>query len=323
MKNSKYTWMLLLWILIGATSCSAEDEGNTRRKTPQDEQHVYSKIYHVLVLGDSFSRDAFSYMPGIIENLCPEISIDMEILYLGGKGLKYHLNYLTNDLSLFTLDEYVSGDHRWYSSSNILGKDVICSKQWDLIILQEGSVTVRSYENTLPHIEEISNYVRQWQPSAQFAFMLSPAKPEGSPALGDYTSDEVWHLNMITARTLLDNKKVDYIIPSGTAIQNARQTYIDDRGDFGHLSYDGDHLQEGLPCLIEVYVAAEFFLKLNEIDASVAKSNLKITQKWVNGEAIPGKHGAVIEGSEEEYTICKNSAFLALEHPYEIIKPSY
>ena len=322
MKDYRYVWMLLS-ILLCASSCAAENEENGRSQIPQNEQHVYSTTYHILVLGDSFSRDAFSYVPGVLEDLLPDVSIDMEILYLGGKGLKYHLDYLSNDLSQFTLDEYVSADHRWYSSYGISGKDVVRSKQWDLVIMQEGSITIRSYDNTLPHIVEISNYIRQWQPSAIFALMLSSAKPEGSPAIGDYTSDEVWQLNMTTAKTLLDNEKVDYVIPCGTAIQNARQTYIDDRGDFGHLSYDGDHLQEGLPCLIEAYVAAEFFLRLKEVNASVATSNLRITQKWVNQEAIPGKHGAVIEGSEEEYIICKNSAFLALEHPYEIIKPNY
>lgn len=323
MKHLKNIWIVLLSIVFCITSCAAQDDDfivdPVRPKNLDDNK----KELRILVFGDSFSRDAFSYVPGVIEDLCPNLNVDMEILYLGGKSLKYHWDYLSNDKDLFTLDVYTSYAGKWNSISYTLGEEVVTAQEWDLVILQEGSIAARNYNLTQTHVNSISGYIRDRQPTAKFAFMMSPAKPDGSPALGDYSSDDVWMMYVNTSQLLLSNEEVDYIIPCGTAIQNARQTSLDKYGDFGHLSYDGNHLQEGLPCLIEAYVTAQFLFNLKESGVSIENSTLRITQGWVNEKRIPGKHGSVIEGTDEEYAICKRSAMLALEKPYEISNPLY
>jgi hypothetical protein len=116
---------------------------------------------------------------------------------------------------------------------------------------------------------------------------------------------------------------VEYIIPCGTAIQNARYTIVDKHGDFGHLSYDGDHLQEGLPCLLEAYVAAQFFCNLYGLGSTVSSCTIETSQEWVDSKHIPGKHGSAINGTREEYDICKRCALAAIEHPYEIQKSEH
>lgn len=321
MKRFRYIWVIFFAIAFCVSSCAAEDDdvivNPVRPKDPDDNK----KELRILIFGDSFSRDAFSYVPGVIEDLCPDLNVDMEILYLGGKGLKYHWDYLSNNKDLFTLDVYTSYAGKWNSISYILGEEVVTAQDWDLIILQEGSNTARNSDLTQSHVNSISSYIKDKQPTAKFAFMMSPAKPDGSPALGDYSSDDVWMMYVNTSKMLINNAEVDYIIPCGTAIQNARQTSIDKYGDFGHLSYDGNHLQEGLPCLIEAYVAAQFLLNLNDVEVSIDYSSLIVSQNWVNEKKIPGQHGVVIEGTEEEYVLCKKSAQNALKFPYEIVSP--
>lgn len=321
MKHFKYIWVVFFAIAFCVSSCAAEDDDIVvdpiRPKNPDDDK----KELRVLIFGDSFSRDAFSYVPGVIEDLCPDLNVDMEILYLGGKSLKYHWDYLSNDKDLFTLDVYTSYAGKWNSIPYTLGEEVVTAQDWDLIILQEGSNTARNSDLTQSHVNCISGYIRDRQPTAKFAFMLSPAKPDGSPALGEYSSDDVWMMYVNTSQLLLMNEEVDYIIPCGTAIQNARQTSVDQYGKFGHLSYDGNHLQEGLPCLIEAYVGAQFLFHLFDINASIENSSLKISQQWVNNQKIPGQHGAVIEGTDDDYIICKRSALLALDNPFNISNP--
>jgi hypothetical protein len=147
---------------------------------------------------------------------------------------------------------------------------------------------------------------------------MVPAQPEGSSVLGDFSSDEVWSMFANTTQDLLDNKDVDYIIPCGTAIQNARHTYLDDMGCYGHLSYDGRHLQEGIPCMIEAFTATQCFFDIFTIGASIQSSSLQITPQIASTIKVPGRHGGVIEGSEADYALCKQCALFAIGNPYSI-----
>ena len=45
---------------------------------------------------------------------------------------------------------------------------------------------------------------------------------------------------------------------------------------------------------------------------------MKITKQWVNTENIPGQHGQVIEGNDEDYRIAKNCAMISLLYPYTL-----
>jgi hypothetical protein len=328
MQCFRHSWFLLFLIIGFTSSCSAEDEEGYVIKPDKNENrdtivNNEKTVFNILIIGDSFSRDAFSYVPSVMEDVFPGINIDMEILYIGGRALNYHYDYLSNNKKQFVLDQYLSSLGHWLSSYNASGEEAIRAKEWDVVILQEGSNTTRSYEKTQPHIQNLSKYIHLIQDDVPIAFMLSPAKPEGSSALGNYTSDEVWYMNVTTTSQLLENGDVEWIIPCGTSIQNARQTSLDKYGDFGHLSYDSNHLQEGLPCLIEAYTAAQTLFNLFEVDKSIKNSKLKVTQDWVLKKRIPGRHGEVIEGNEDDYELCKKSALLAVENPFVISSPSY
>ena len=298
-------------LVVILTSCSSSSD---------DDFYEQSKdcAIHVLVFGDSFSRDAFSYVPFIMEEMCPGLTIDMEILCLNGKSLHYHIDYLNKNKSDFVLDLFTSYSGRWNTMSGVSGEKVISSKVWDLVVMQESSIAIRDYAQTQSRIDSLSNYIKEKQPNVKLSFMLPPAKPDSSPALGNYTSDEVWEINKKNSYKLLVQNRVNYVIPCGTGIQNARYTSLDDIGDFGHLSYDGNHLQEGLPCLIEAYTATQLLFDMLSIDASIMNSNLRITQQWVYNKNIPGQHGSVITGTTYDYELCKRCALLAVENPYQI-----
>lgn len=318
MKNLTITslsWLFIFVLSVSATSCSAESQDDPFYS--EERAKKITREFSILVIGDSFSRDAFSYAPSVIENICPNIAVHMKILYLGGKALNYHISYLKNGKA-FTIDTYDPYAGKWSTYYDAIGEDIVTERKWDLVIMQEGSNTTRSYEKTKSHISQLSEYLRLRQPYTPIAFMLSPAKPDGSPALGEYTSDEIWEINASTTHQLLENDEVEYIIPCGTAIQNARHTIVDKYGDFGHLSYDGNHLQEGLPCLIEAYVAAQFFFKQFNINATIQDCNIRTTQQWVNSKHIPGRHGSAIDGTYEEYDICKQCALTAIELPFDL-----
>ena len=152
--------------------------------------------------------------------------------------------------------------------------------------------------------------------------MINPPHADGYSDLGEKTSDELWMQYVANACKLKDDNEIDYIIPCGTGVQNARHTYLDSLGAFGHLSYDGRHLQEGIPCLIDAYTASQTLFHLFGISASIENSNMIITQQWVNATNIPGKHGSVIAGSDNDYSTSKRCAFNAVEFPFNLAEDS-
>lgn len=279
---------------------------------------TWCKALSVLVIGNSYSRDAFSYVPSIIEELCPDINLNFKILYMGGVTLNTHWTYIKDNNPLLYLDEYDSYEKVWRTWEYVSGLDVISSYSWDLIVFQEGGNKGRYFSNFKETINSLLSCCQYYQWCAKYAFMMNPTHPLGNSSLGDIGSDNEWNLIVTSAKEVLSKTGVDFLIPCGTAIQNARRTYMDAYGTYGHLSYDGAHLQEGIPCLIEAYTAAQTILNEFGHDVSIADCKIEVTQNWVKEKNIPGQHGGVIKGSKEEYELAKKCALDAVNNPYSL-----
>lgn len=316
----------LVFLFAFLASCTAEEnlddflknEERSQINAVRIEQGHEKSDYHILVIGNSLSRDAFSYVPAIMNDVCNDKTFKVDILYRGNKALSDHWNSISNSVADYTLDSYDTDNSKWQLHTNVLARNIITSQYWDLVVLQEGSGRARSYDLTQPSVHHIAGYIREIQPNVNVAFMINPPHADGYSDLGEYTSEEVWMQYVQTARQLLDNNEIDYIIPCGTGIQNARKTYLDSLGVFGHLSYDGRHLQEGIPCLIDAYTASQSLFNFFNINSSIESCNLIITQQWVNNSKIPGQHGKVIEGTDEDYSISKKCAINAIESPFSL-----
>lgn len=319
--------LFLLIILLAVLSCSANDDFESER--PKDDiedpkqgaEKENQRKLNILVIGNSLARDAFSYVPPIIEDICPDISVALNILYVSGQPLATHCWYMSNGMTNFIVDAFLPYSQKWKSVSNYGADEVLSLAKWDLVILQEGSVNARTYEATQPSVEYIVDYVRSYYPDVPVAYTIIPSLADGYSALGNLSSDEVWKMNAETARMLVEQGNVDYLIPCGTGIQNARHTSLNSFGNFGHLSYDGRHLQEGIPCVVDAYTAVLSILNVLSIDAPIDNSTIRVTQDWVNAINVPGRHGNVLEGTESDYELARECALLANEQLFEICIP--
>ena len=300
-----FVFLLFCCILLPYSYGKTMDDNNT-------------SDFKVLIIGNSYSRDAFSYVPPILESLSPDMQIEFEILYIGGAALDKHYNNLINNQASFILDTYRSEFSKWISTSNYAVTADLITLNWDLIILQEGGKTALSYEKTKIDIQNIINYIKSYNHDVKFGYMINPTHPVGSENLGSYESDEEFVIISDTARKLKEDGVVNYIIPCGTAIQNARKTYLDNYGDFGHLSYEGRHLQEGVPCWIEAFTAAKVLISQFGLHEIYNPEPARITQKWVKEKKIPGQHGKVIEGRESDYRLAEICALKAISSFYTI-----
>ncbi len=278
-----------------------------------DPAHV-----RVLSIGNSFSRDAFSYVPFLIEELAPGTKVDFCILYIGGCSLERHYQNMKSGEAAYEYDIFSSEVGRWTMERDVSLEKGVMQQDWDIIILQQQSARSRYYDTYQPYLNELLSYLGRVRPNATPAWLLTQAYGTGFRDLGDMPTDEMWARIDESSQRVMDETAVKILIPAGTAIQNARYTVLDRLGQAGHLVNDGFHLQEGIPPLIEGLVTTQVVLKHYGIDIDVQKSRLKITPEWRAERNTPQPNGQPEEASDDEYRIARQCAQWAIDNPWQL-----
>ena len=112
------------------------------------------------------------------------------------------------------------------------------------------------------------------------------------------------------------------IIPFGIAVYNALSTDLNNLGDLGQLSNDGTHTQEGLPCLLQTYVALSWLFDKFGIDKTVRGNPLRMTTEIYNRISVPGANlgSGVVEGTDEQYQLAQEIAISAFNEGKQFLQ---
>lgn len=272
----------------------------------------------VLSVGNSFSRDAFSYVPFVIEELVPGADVEFGILYIGGCTLQRHYENLVGEKPAYEFDYYITKTGKWTMERDYSIQKGISLQDWDIVIFQQQSAASRYYDTYQPYLNELLDYLKVAKPFATPAWLLTQAYGTGHKPLGEMSSDEMWARVNASSEQVVNETGVKLLIPAGTAIQNARYTMLDRLGKTKHLVNDGYHIQEGIPALIEALVTAEVVMGHYGVDVDVEKSRLEITPEWRRERRTPQPNGEPEEATEEEYRIARQCAKWALQSPWQI-----
>lgn len=279
------------------------------------------KQLRILSIGNSYARDAFSYVPFILNELLPDLDIQLSIMYIGGCPLEKHWNNYQSQRQDYERDTYTTAQGKWITERpKTLTQELDTLHTWDMIVFQQASGSSPSYATYQPYIRELISAARSNHAEAKIGWLLTPAHPDGYSKMPTATSDDMWQLICDAVGELLEDEDIDVMFPGGTAVQNARQTYLDTLGTFGHMSSDGLHLQDGLPCLIEAYTIAQQLIRFYHLPVNINNSNLRPTQQWAEASNTPQMHGSVIEGSDADYALCKSLALRAINYPFSLAK---
>lgn len=277
------------------------------------------KQMRILSVGNSYARDAFSYVPFILNELLPGLDLQITIMYYPGRPLSAQWTAYENATPEYQRDTYTTAQGRWKTEKSIpLTPELDSLKQWDIIVFQQASGSSPSYDTYKPHLGNLVRAARAKVPQAKVGWLLTPAHPDGYRNMPVATSMDMWKLICEASKRAVRDEKIDILFPAGTAIQNARQTPLDSLGNFGHMSFEGLHLQDGIPCLIEALTIAQQILNYYHIPLSITASNLRPTQQWAEERKIPEMNGKVLEGTEEDYNLCKRIALYAVGNPYNL-----
>jgi hypothetical protein len=184
---------------------------------------------------------------------------------------------------------------------------ILSEYRFDVVCLQEYFNYKTSYTSAdLTDFNNIISYIRD-----NYAYPFKVATLFHQPKRD--VADSVFNLTKQGNGLILRETTADTINPAGIAIYRAMQTSLDSLGDQGHLSTDGTHAQEGLPCLLQAYVSALWICDLLSLPYGIVNDKLRITTDIYNQINVPGANlgSGVITGTEEQHAIAQDVAVKA------------
>lgn len=199
------------------------------------------RVIKILTIGNSFSEDAVeNYLHDLASAAGHKVMIAN--MYIGGCNLETHWKNASGNLPAYQLRTISPDGTRGTMNEQAL-REVIAGENWDYISFQEVSQLSGKMEGYTAYLPQLVEYAAALTTNPEVKFVLHQtwAYAQDSNHFGfpNYDSDQMTMFQAIVetvwqAKNLTD---IAMIVPSGTAIQNARTSYIGDR-----FTRDGYHL---------------------------------------------------------------------------------
>lgn len=117
-----------------------------------------AKEIAVLTIGNSFAQSAFVYLPSVVKS-APGCSLHLEGANHGGCSLSRHWRYISeeeNDPSV-----------RRYRNGKSTLRQILQSRKWDIITIQQASHESWRPETYFPCAEKLRDYIKKCAPTAE------------------------------------------------------------------------------------------------------------------------------------------------------------
>lgn len=259
------------------------------------EQALDDGVIRILAIGNSFSEDA-------IENNLYELAnargkkIVIGNLYIGGAPLDLHVKNAIGDSSAYSYRKTnESGEKQVIEKMKI--STALADEPWDYISFQQASPLSGKYDTYVRDLPLLYTYVTQHVKYADTKYILHQTwayqqdSDHSGFSLYNRNQTTMYHAIASTSEKVYNWGNFSILIPCGTAIQNARTTYIGD-----HFTRDGYHLNLNYGRFIAACVWYE----------ALFKENVQ------NNAFVP------LSISYVESKIAKQAAHNAIIHPYSI-----
>ena len=209
-----------------------------KEPVPSQDDWKEDGVLKILTIGNSFSDDSMEYVYQIAKSAGVK-KISLGNLYIGGCTLDTHAANAKGDSPAYEYRTNTAG--KWSTKNNYKMSDAIKSQKWDYISLQQASGS-SGVDRTYGKLEYLIDYVRELCPDAKIVWNMTWAYQQNSThgEFPKYQSDQMKMYNAILAaveKRVTPKEEIYAVLPTGTAIQNARTSYIGD-----HLTRDGYHL---------------------------------------------------------------------------------
>ncbi|WP_455584189.1 DUF4886 domain-containing protein [Bacteroides sp.] len=203
-----------------------------------------SKDIRILAIGNSFSEDA-------VEQYLYELALEggdnliIGNAYRGGQGLESHWTVVLADQADFEYRKVVGGTK---TNNRKTLKECIEDEAWDYITFQQVSQDSGRPETYEPYLGNLLDYAKglATNPDVKFGLHQTWAYAKNSTHSGfaNYGNEQqTMYAAIVSAvnQAKETHAELSFIVPSGTAIQNGRTSFIGD-----NFNRDGYHLDYGV-----------------------------------------------------------------------------
>ncbi len=205
-------------------------------------------VIKILAIGNSFSEDALEhYLYGLAKAGGHQIIIGN--LYIGGAELDLHWKNANENKEAYSYRKIgLNGEKVTTTNTSIAS--ALADERWDYISFQQASPKSGLYPTYTTPLPALISYVKEnvKNPSTKYVLHQTWAYAQTTQHQGfaNYGSIQKNMYNAITKTTKKISKenKMDLLIPSGTAVQNARTSFVGDNlnvADGYHLAVMGKY----------------------------------------------------------------------------------
>lgn len=253
------------------------------------------KVMRVLAIGNSFSVDVVEQN---LHELAAEQGTTLVIgnLYIGGCSLQKHLSNMRHNKRAYSYRKVDEDGKRTVQSKYTIAR-ALDEEPWDYVMLQQVSGlsgVPASYGSTL---SELLVLLRKQMPTTTKLLLLQPwAYQHDSQhqnfSIYDYDQQKMYKAITKSVKGVMSNKAHGFhaVIPTGTAIQNAR-TKLGDK-----LTRDGYHLEKRIGRYVAACAMCEALL----------------------GESVVGNRYRPSGVTAEDAAAAQRAAHAAVAKPYKV-----
>ncbi|MCD7843693.1 MAG: DUF4886 domain-containing protein [Clostridiales bacterium] len=211
-----------------------------------------SATFRILVIGNSYSVDTTQYLYQVADAAGYDVVVGN--LQLGSTTLANHWSYAQNDSAVYTYRKNSTGSWKTIATKSATMAQAVEDEDWDIIFFQQQSVSA-GLSNTFynssgdNYLTLLSDYVTKLcgNSNVKIGYEMTWAHRDNSTddyCQRKFDGDQMTMYNAILAATqtaVAASGAADLIAPVGTAIQNARSSYMGDT-----LNRDSNHMSYGL-----------------------------------------------------------------------------
>ncbi|MBQ2930143.1 MAG: DUF4886 domain-containing protein [Clostridia bacterium] len=192
-------------------------------------EEAAARPVRVLAIGNSFTHDTFEYLPQLAE--AAGYNMEFAVLYIGGSQLSQHVENAQNDLPNYEYGYTLNG--KWIRVNGYTIRQALEMGPWDYISLQQQAV-LAGVPETLNDVNVLMDYVHAFCPEAQIIWNMTWAYTNAATDFNvrEYFANHKAQYEGITDATqemILPNAGISLIVPTGTAVENARTSFLGKR----------------------------------------------------------------------------------------------
>ena len=260
--------------------------------------YAQQKTVRILAIGNSFSQDAVEqYLHELAE--AEGISTIIGNMFIGGCSLERHVKNARDNAPAYAYRK-IGTDGKKREKGKMSLEAVLADEDWDYVSLQQASPFSGMYETYEASLPELIEYVTVRLPKKTKLMLHQTwayASTSRHSGFKNYNCNQLTMYQAIAdaVKKAAKANKIKIVIPSGTAIQNARTSFIGD-----HLNRDGYHLDVKIGRYTAACTWFERIFKHNVVGNPYAPEGLDEARK----------------------TVAQKAAHAAVKHPYKVTELS-